>query len=201
MRKAVLAAVVLLLLMTAPAFSQLGPGEIELGLSFTPLAADEGAGPAAEEDALDAMPGFHVGYVLWNFVYASWDSLVAPPSLMSNWTGFLRPGFLNLFNAGIRFVIKPVVGYATIGMNNIYVYRQGDIQGLENNFGANLRLGAGVKFDWWGVNLSGTAVFPSFQRMIGTIKGLAATTDDVRNAAIQKIGDSLVPSINVTVYF
>jgi len=86
-------------------------------------------------------------------------------------------------------------------MNNIYVYRQGDLQGLENNFGANLRLGAGVKFDWWGVNLSGTAVFPSFQRMIGTIKGLAATSDDVRNAALQKIGDSLVPSINVTVYF
>ena len=201
MRKAVLAAVVLLLLMTAPAFSLIGPGEIELGLSWTPLEADQSAGPDAEEDALDAMTGFHVGYVLWNFLYLSWDSLVAPPSLISDWTGFSRPGFLNLYDAGIRFLIKPVLGYVTIGMNNIYVYRQGDLQGLENNFGANLRIGAGVKFDWWGVNLSGTAVFPSFQRMIGTLKNLAATNSDIQNAAVQAIGDSLVPSINVTVYF
>jgi hypothetical protein len=201
MRKAMLAAVVMLLLMTAPAFSDIGPGELELGLSWTPLPADESAGPAVEEDALDAMTGFHVGYVLFKFLYISWDSLVTPPSLIKSWTGFNRPGFLNLYDAGIRFIIKPVLGYVLLGMNNVYVYKQGDLQGLENNFGANLRLGLGVRFDFFGVNLSGTAVFPSFQRMAGTLKGLAATTDDVRNASVQAITESLVPSLNIVFYF
>jgi hypothetical protein len=191
----------MLLLMTAPAFSDVGPGELEIGLSVTPLQGGQSAGPDAQEDSLDAMTGFHFGYVLFKFLYLSWDSLVSPPSLIKTWTGFNRPGFLNLYDGGIRFFIKPVIGYVTIGLNNVYVYRQGDLQGLENNFGANLRLGAGVKFDWWGVNLSGTAVFPSFQRMAGTLKGLAATTDDIRNASLQAIGDSLVPSLNVTLYF
>jgi hypothetical protein len=192
MRKVVLAAAVLLLIFAAPAFAN----ELELGLSWTPL---PGADKNAEEGQLDSITGFHIAYNWWSIMYASWDSLVMPPFIIQDWTGYRRPGFLNLYDVGIRIVLGPVVGYATLGMNNVYVYKQKELAGLENNFGANLRLGAGLKFNWWGINLSGTAVFPSFQYMVNTLKGLAAkSTSDV---ALSKIGDALVPSINVTFYF
>ncbi|MBT3273948.1 MAG: hypothetical protein HN368_12400, partial [Spirochaetales bacterium] len=93
MRKTVIAvAAVFLLLIAAPAFSN----ELELGLSWTPVAADENY----DEDSGESITGFHVGYVMLNFLYASWDALVMPPSIISEWTGLYRPGFLNLYDAG-----------------------------------------------------------------------------------------------------
>ena len=122
-----------------------------------------------------------------------------PPSIISEWTGLYRPGFLNLWDFGIRIQIRPVVASVGLGLNSIYVYRQGDVQTLENNFGANLRLAGGLRFDWWGIGLSGTAVFPSFDYMIDTLKGLIPESS--RQFAAQKIGDALVPSITFTLYF
>ena len=193
MRKTVLAAavIVMLIMTAAPAFSN----ELELGLSWTPVQADENYG----EDALESMTGFHVGYVMLNFLYGSWDSIVVPPSMISDWTGFYRPGFLNLYDFGIRIQIKPVVVSVGMGLNSVYVHNQGETQTLENNFGANLRLAAGLRFDWWGVGLTGTAVFPSFDYMVDTLKGLVA--DSTRQYAADRIVDSLVPSLAVTLYF
>jgi hypothetical protein len=192
MRKTVLAvAVILLLIMAAPAYSN----ELELGLSWIPIPADE----EMMEDSIDSITGFHIGYVMFNFLYASWDALVMPPQIISEWTGLYRPGFLNLYDIGIRIQIRPVIGAISLGLNNVYVYRQGDVQSFKNNFGANLRLAAGLRFDWWGIGLTGTAVFPSFDYMADTLKGLVSP--ETRSFAAQKIGDSLVPGISATLYF
>jgi hypothetical protein len=180
------------MILAVPAFSN----ELELGLSWTPL---PGADQNSPEGELDSITGFHIAYNWWAVMYASWDSLVMPPFIIQEWTGYKRPGFLNLYNIGVRFTLGPVVGYATAGMNNIYVYKQEQLGGIDNNFGANLRLGAGLKFNWWGINLSGTAVFPTFDYMVNTLKGLAA--ESTRNVSLAKIGDALVPSINLTFYF
>ena len=192
MRKTLIVAVaVVMLLVAAPAFSN----ELELGLSWTPVPGNEDLG----EESIDSITGFHIAYVMLNFLYASWDAWVMPPSIITEWTGLYRPGFLNLYDAGIRIQIRPIVVYAGLGLNNVYVYRQGDVQALENNFGANLRVAAGLRFDWWGLNLSGTAVFPSFDYMIDTLKGLVA--ESTRQFAGQKIVDALIPSIGLTLYF
>lgn len=192
MRKTVLAvAVVMLVMIAAPAFSN----ELELGLSWTPVPGNEDYG----EESYDSITGFHIGYVMLNFLYGSWDALVMPPSIISEWTGLYRPGFLNLWDFGVRFQIRPVIASAALGLNNIYVHRQGDIQSLENNFGANLRIAAGLRFDWWGIGLTGTAVFPSFDFMIDTLRGLFP--ESTRQFALQNIGDALVPSIALTLYF
>lgn len=192
MRKAILVAAVLIVVLAVPTFSN----ELELGLSWTPL---PGADQNAEEEAeLDSITGFHIAYNWWAVMYASWDSLVMPPFIIQEWTGYKRPGFLNLYDVGLRITLGPIVTYLTVGMNNVYVYKQDQV-GFENNLGANLRLGAGLKFGWWGVNASGTAVFPSFEYMGNTLKGLAS--DATREIAVGKIVDALVPSINLTLYF
>jgi hypothetical protein len=131
-------------------------------------------------------------------LYASWDALVVPPTIIEEWTGRFRPGYLNLYDAGLRFSIGPVIAYAEIGLNSVYVYKQDSI-GFDPNFGANLRLGVGARFGWVGVNVSGTSVFPSFDYMIGTLKGLVS--DTYRKDSLEKIKDTLVPSLNVTMYF
>jgi hypothetical protein len=192
MRKAVfILAFGALIVVGQPAFSD----EIELGLSWTPMRDQS----VSAEEEFDAIRGFHIGYVLWEFVYFSWDALVIPPTIIEGWTGYYRPGFLNLYDAGVRFYFSPFLFYGELGMNNVYVYRQGSSQALENNFGANLRLGAGLKWDWIGVNLSGTAVFHSFRSMTATLAELA--NRDSRDRAAEKIGNTIVPSFNVALYF
>ena len=192
MRKtALFLAVFVLLFMSVQAFSD----EIELGLSWTPIMDDA----VSAEDAVDSIRGFHFGYVLWGFVYGSWDALVMPPSIIQNWTGFYRPGFLNLYDVGVTFYFKPFVVYGELGLNNVYVYKQGSSQALKNNFGANLRIGGGLKWDWIGINLSGTAVFHSFRSMAGTLAELV--NSDSSDRAAKKIGDAIVPSLNVVLYF
>jgi hypothetical protein len=79
------------------------------------------------------------------------------------------PGFLNLFDVGLRFVLKPIIGYVEIGTNRLYLYGgQIDRDPLGGSgVGVNLRGGIGVKFGWWGINLSGTQVFASWNDMRG----------------------------------
>jgi hypothetical protein len=191
MRKTlVVTAVLLMFALAVPAFSN----ELELGMSWTPL---PGADESTEE--LDSITGFHVGYSFFRILYASWDSLVMPPFIIREWTGYNRPGFLNLYDAGIRLVLGPVLGYATVGVNNVYVYKQEELPSFEDAVGVNLRLGLGLKFNWWGVNVSGTAVFPNFDYMTSTLQGLVP--EETRDIALQKIADVLVPSLNFAVYF
>ncbi len=192
MRKAVfIFGIGLLLGASVPGFSD----TLDLGLSWTPVADKS----IAAQEELDAIRGFHIGYALWDFVYFSWDALVIPPSIIEGWTGFYRPGFLNLYDGGIQLYFKPFFFYSEIGLNNVYVYKQGSNQVLQNNFGANLRLGLGLRWDWIGVNLSGTAVFHSFSSLTSTLAELA--NRDSRDRALQKIGDAIVPSFNFALYF
>jgi hypothetical protein len=190
MRKIVLITALLALVMAMPVFA-----DIEIGASWTPVLADE---KSSSED-LESITGFHLGYQWWGIFYATWDSLIMPPDIINGLVGYQRPGFLNLIDAGITIRIGPIVTYVTAGINNVYVYKQEELSGYEPEFGANLRAGAGLKFGWWGVNVSGTAVFASFERMAQT---LAALGDDAtRDIAFEKIVDGLIPSVNVTLYF
>ncbi len=195
-----LAALLLLALAVPAAFA-----EVELGLSATPVPGGQGT----TSTEADMITGFHVGYN-WGILYGSWDALAMPPRFISNMTGSWDsvnnvyvegpyvPGFLNLFDVGLRVILQPFVLYTTIGVNDIYVYKN---LGPGGNFGANLRLGAGLRFGFWGVSLSGTAVFPSFGSMVQTLKQLVAQDAAIRNQAVSVIGDNLVPSINLTFYF
>lgn len=192
MRKAAFIFTALLLLsMTIPGYSD----TIEIGLSWTPIMDDA----VGADDEFDAISGFHFGYVWWGFLYASLDALVMPPTIIQNWTGFYRPGFLNLYDVGVTFYLHPFTFYGELGLNNVYVYKQGSSQALKNNFGANLRIGGGLRWGWIGINLSGTAVFHSFKSMADTLKELVPP--DSRDRAAEKIGNAIVPSLNVVLYF
>jgi len=198
MRKSVLitALLVLGLVAATPVFA-----EIELGISGTlsqPKDNDQNAefGPELSEWLI---PGFHVGYS-WAIFYASWDAMVLPPDIINDFTGFHRPGFLNLIGAGIRLRIGPVVTYATVGTNTIYVYRQSDLEGVDPELGANVRAGLGLTFGFWGVNLSGTMLFSSFERLARTFQGFAGTPAE-QQAAWDTISDGLKPALNLTLYF
>ena len=189
--------VLCLVALAVPAFAQ-----VELGISYTPVPGGQGS----NTNQVDSITGFHVAY-RWTVLYLSWDSLAMPASLIENMTGYwdptqnvyvsgpYLPGFLNLYDAGFEFMLRPFLLYAEVGANNIYVYQN---QG-GGSFGANLRLGAGLRFGWWGLNLAGTAVFPSFTTLTDTLKKLASS--ETSNAALKTIGDNLVPSLNLTFYF
>jgi len=58
-----------------------------------------------------------------------------------------------------------------------------------------------MTFGFWGVNVSGTAVFSTVDQMTQTLKGLVAQDFSIQNQALKAIGQNLVPSINLTFYF
>ncbi len=151
-------AVVLLLCLAVPAaFS-----EAELGIGLSPGSAGGG-----DPDA-DPLLSFHVGWN-WGLLYLTWDAYAMPDYWVYNNTtyvdpdtgyivsGYLVPGFLNMFDIGVRFVYRPIIGYVEMGPNFLYL-RGGQTYG---KVGVNFRVGAGVKFGFWGINLSGTQVFAS----------------------------------------
>jgi hypothetical protein len=182
-------AVILLLALAAPsAFA-----ELELGMSWTPVTYTTYEAAAVTQ----SVPGFHVGYG-WFILYASWDSLAMPSWFVQAYTGnpdLYTPGFLNLYDVGVRFVIKPVLLYATVGTNSMNPYNYaGDI-----SYGANIRLGAGLKFGWWGINISGTNVYGSWDDLTAVVKALGA--EETRPWAYDQIVNGLVPSLNLTFYF
>jgi len=196
-RLLVLLAALLLVAVAVPAAF----ADVELGISATPT-----PGGQSNAGGYDMITGFHVAYG-WGILYGSWDALAMPPQLISNMTGYwdtnqglyidgpYAPGFLNLYDIGLRIVLQPFVLYTEVGTNNIYVYKNQ----AGGSFGANLRLGGGLKFGFWGVNVSGTAVFSSFGQLTDTLKKLVS--DQTRNEAVSAISGALVPSINLTFYF
>lgn len=191
-------AVMLLLALAVPAAF----AELELGMSWTPIQDPN----ALTTNAMQNVPGFHVGYG-WFILYAAWDSLAMPsfwvqqaaaytdPATGVYTLGPSVPAFLNLYDIGIRLILRPLEIYATVGTNNLRVYNDTHDYG----FGANVRLGAGLKFGWWGITISGTNVYGSWADLTAAVTGLAS--DQNRSWAVDQIVNGLVPSLNLTFYF
>ncbi len=172
----------------------------EVGISETPNADPQ-------TNTWDALVGFHFAYA-WNILYFSWDSIAVPDYMVQAWTGgyvdssgnyvigYSAPGFLNLWDVGLRLILGPVVGDAEVGVNNLYVYQQGLLAG---GLGANLRLGAGMKFGFWGFSLAVTSLYESWNDLTYTIGGLFSS--DTQESSWSRIAQSLVPSLQLSFYF
>ncbi len=170
--------------------------EWELGIGLTP-----GQVAGNTDSNADPLLNFHVGYS-WSILYASWDSYAMPdywvyqnttyvdPSTGYTVQGLLAPGFLNLFDVGVKIVLRPFIGYAEVGTDYLYV-RGGQSYG---KMGVNFRLGAGVKFGFWGVNLSGTEVFASFT-------DLSAAIHQAAHGDWSYLTGGMVPTLNFSLYF
>jgi hypothetical protein len=187
-----LAAILLLALAVPAAFS-----EAELGIGLTP---GQVGGPP-DPNSVDPIINFHVGYS-WSILYLSWDAYAMPDYWVYNNTtyvvpssgdvvyGYNVPGFLNLWDVGAKIVLRPFIGYAEIGLNTLYL-RGGISYG---KVGVNFRVGAGVKFGFWGVNLSGTQVFASGQDMSGAFH-------QAWQGDWSYLTQGMVPTLNFVIYF
>jgi hypothetical protein len=179
-----LAAILLLALAVPAAFS-----EAELGIGLTP---GQVANPP-DPNNVDPILNFHVGWS-WTILYLSWDAFAMPDYWVYNatyYTGaYYVPGFLNMFDVGLKIVLRPFIAYATVGGNMLYL-RGGQTY---NQVGVNARLGAGVKFGFWGVNLSGTQVFASTSDMSFAFR------EAFHGNASYLVG-GMVPTLNLTFYF
>ncbi len=202
----ILIVIAVMITFAVPVFSA---DQWEIGLSWTPIPGGDQSTKSKDEGGMDSITGFHFGYIWWHIGYATWDALVMPPFIIAgmtsyqddqgNWQpGYYRPGFLNLFDVGGRLNIGPFVASAEMGINNIYIYQGDSPVEYSGDFGANLRLGAGLKFDWWGVSVTGTSVFPSFKKMIHVVGGLFSS--DNRRWSINEIKGGLIPSILLVLY-
>jgi len=205
MRKLIVA-LLMIAVLAIPAFS-IG-WEVGMHATVVPNGQESGA----NSGGVDPIFGFHLGISPIAILYASVDSLMLPPYMIQGMTGYqdattqvwvqgyYRPGFLNMFDAGFRLLLGPIAIHATVGVNSIYVYKQAELPaGTGGNWGANLRLGAGLKFGFWGVSLTGTAIFPSFANMFEVFKQLGS--DQNRQWALDQIVNGLVPSLMATLYF
>ncbi len=184
-------AVFLLLALAVPA-AFAAPSQLELGMSWTPY-TDINSG------ALDYITGFHVGYA-WYIFYGSWDALALPASYVSNYSVYNEPAFLNLVDGGIRLVLGPVVGSAAFGTNFLHVY---NIPGIIPSVGANVKVGLGLKFRWWGVGAYLIRPYATWDEMGSDVASLFSSDGTIRTAAVDSIFDwsKLVPGFNLTFYF
>jgi hypothetical protein len=211
MRRILVLSVLLLAVIAGPAFGQ---DQFDIGISATPLFAEEGE---TATDILDNLiPGFHVGYRFLYLLYASWDALVLPPRIVESMTtrfiqrpdgstvvqeGYFRPGFLNLIDAGIQIVLGPFVVSAELGVNQVYIYKQDELDPRPDaNFGANVLVGAGLKFGTWGITGRAFVVFPDIESAIFTLSSLASSDNEFAAAALDVVLDNLIPQIMVTLY-
>lgn len=164
-------AAILLLALAVPSFA-----DWELGLGITPSQNSTSTDPSQVNSIID----FHVAYAL-SILYFAWDAYAMPAYWVYNATTYVDPGsgviyggadvpgFLNTFDVGVRIIIRPVVVYGEIGTNLLYLYG-GQIyhDPLGNaGVGVNARIGAGVRFGFWGVNISGTQVFSTWNDLRG----------------------------------
>jgi len=189
-------AAVLLIAVAVPTFAE--RGEWELGLGWSP---SKSSGNIPDPNAVNSILNFHVGYA-WSVLYASWDAFAMPDYWVydaTNYTdpfsgvyhpGYYAPGFLNLIDVGLRFVIKPVLLYGEVGFNNLFIYGSSDY----GNVGVNVRGGVGVKFGWWGLNLSATQVFASWG-------DLTAALHDASTGYWSTLTDGSTVGFNVCFYF
>ena len=180
------------------------------GVGYTPLSNEDLADDASFQES--GLTSFHAGYSFWWLFYASWDSFIMPPYLVESMTGSLendvykegyyRPGFLNMYDVGIRIHLGPVMGFATVGVNTLYVYRQDeDMLDVGENIGANLRLGLGARFDWWGITASISSIQPSIDQAVMIIENMSSGDDYLKTQAEEMFLANLVPSIMLVMYF
>lgn len=170
-----------------------------------------------ETDLLDEfLVGLHFGYSM-GFLYASLDSFIMPPFMVQEMTsgdyydeekeewyfipGIERPGFLNFIDVGIKITLSNFVLFGEIGINNLYVYNQGDLPDDQRErigtLGTNLRVGASYKvIDNLSVGLTGTAIFPNFKTMGAALKGLLG--DENYEGSKEQL--QLLPMIMVVLY-
>jgi hypothetical protein len=187
--------------------------EIELGVGIAPPLGEIPAGASSGNFFNDATKVMHVGYsFLWLF-YASYDGLVLPPYSVSQMTssidnsngnflpGYLRPGFLNTFNVGIRPRIGPVSVMASIGINSLYVYKAA-ADGLQlPPVGVNLKLGVGMRLaKWFGITATGTSVFSDFQELTSTLDALTGSDTYLKQIAQDRILNNLFPTVCLVLY-
>jgi len=144
----------------------------------------------------DSILGFHAAYD-WFILTASVDSLAMPSAVMADMTGVAVPGFLNMFDAGLNLKLGIFQAEALIGTNYVYFYK--GLGPSNGSWGANLRLLGGLNFGWWGIGVSGTSAFDTFDTLVSTIKGLFDTT--TRDKSISDLTSGLVPAIYLTFYF
>ena len=159
-------AAILLLALAVPAFA-----DWELGIGFTPSQNSTSTDPNQVNGIID----FHVGYAI-SILYFAWDAYAMPAYWVNNATTYIDPssgwvsqgadvpGFLNTFDIGVRLILRPIVVYGEIGTNLLYLYG-GQIYNGYAGVGVNARLGAGVRFGFWGVNISGTQIFATWTDM------------------------------------
>jgi len=202
-------AVILILAMVIPAAAD----QFELGMSLTPIGTTAADNPDPEaEDTVIVQAGFHVGYRFAGIGFVSWDSYVMPPELITlmtaiydsktqqNTLGPFRPGFLNTWNMGAKLILGPLVGYSTVGLNSIYVYKQDEYpdETFNSNFGVNWKLGAGLKFGSWGINLDMMALWADAGTMFDDIGDLFGRDQAASDAAAERI--QFIPSLVATLY-
>jgi len=191
-------AALLLLMLASPAFA-----DWEFGMSWTPA---QDAGVVTAQQDFQSITGFHIGYGWWYVLYGSWDALAVPPFMTNNLTqkwdiygnptgGYNAPGFLNLYDVGVRFVLDPFVLSAQAGINNVYVYKEGLVPGA---IGANIKFAAGLKFGLFGVGGSLLKPFGSFNEMQKVLGGLFKA--NTRTWATKELTKSLIPSLTFTMY-
>jgi len=191
--------------------------EIELGIAVTPLGlnkntqADQMGGMLGSGDGFfqNNSLGLHAGYSLAWLFYASIDANIMPSwwiktaTEMSDPTtgefkqGILAPGYMTFIDVGIRPTLGPIILMAELGMNYLYIhdtYNKDPLTGgpmAGGSIGANLRIGVGYKFSAFSVSLQGTAVFPNFEALSATLKGVA--NEDQKS--IDALKASLIPSL------
>ena len=144
-----------------------------------------------------------------SILYFSWDAYAMPSYWVYNATtyidpssGWVYPGadvpaFLNLFDVGLRIIIRPVVLYAEVGGNVLYLYGGQIYKDPTGSYGVgiNAKLGAGVRFGFWGVNISGTQVFASWSDL------RSALDQAVHHGSTSELTQGSVLSLNFVLYF
>lgn len=183
----------LFLLLIAPsAFA-----EWEVGVSLFPASSSSIVVLPSSE--LNWMIGLHVGSTFLGSGYASWDGISLPDYLTKKLSAgaFRVPSFLNLYDLGLHLGKRTVFGFVQLGLNNLWIY---DV-GLEplTNTGANIRAGAGVKFQIWGIDLSATEVYPSIGALAKNLAGVV--TDGTSGAAFQTLAGDIIWSVGLNLYF
>lgn len=206
---------VVLALAAALAASSVAWAEIELGFGVSPpIGKTEKEGDPGPEGPLgDTILSFHAGYSFWWLFYLSADAYVVPPSFVKGATtafdteegftqeGIYRPGFLNMLDVGIRPRIGPIALMATVGVNQLYIYKEADLPKdmKKPSLGLNLRLGGHVFISKnLAVTLNGTLVFQDPEQMGKFFDAVGGSNEYLREQAIKYLRDNLYPTVGLT---
>ena len=145
-----------------------------------------------------------------SILYFSWDAYAMPSYWVYNATTYTDPssgwvypgadvpGFLNTFRrwcSGSSF--DPSSFFAEVGANLLYLYGGQIYKDPSGNtgVGVNAKLGSGVRFGFWGVNLSGTQVFSTWNDL------RSAFDQAVHHGNTSELTQGSVLTLNFVLYF